>query len=139
MDKLLALSQIFGVTVDQLLRGGEDDGSQGEGSSPAAAPESKTAPRLPGRLGQLVRRWGWLAGVYIALCGLGIAAVGLLARVIYNQMFPQEFFQMFGSTPGFSAPGGPFLTIATTALAAGGVIAVAGVILAVWLRWWGRK
>ena len=139
VDKLLALSQIFGVTVDHLLRGGEDDGSQGEESSPAAAPESKTAPRLPGHLGQLVRRWGWLAGVYIALCGLGIAAVGLLARVIYNRMFPQEFFQMFGSTPGFSAPGGPFLTIATAALAAGGVIAVAGVILAVWLRWWGRK
>ena len=62
VDKLLALSQIFGVTVDQLLRGGEADGSQGEGSSPAAAPESTTAPRLPAHLGQLARRWGRLAG-----------------------------------------------------------------------------
>ena len=50
----------------------------------------------------MVRRWGWLAGVYIALQGAGVALVGALARWGFGSMFAGSH-QMMG---GFGLSGG---------------------------------
>lgn len=42
--------------------------------------------RVPGILGRLVRMWGWLAGVYVAIGGAGIAGIGALARLLVQKM-----------------------------------------------------
>lgn len=41
---------------------------------------------VPGVLGKLVRRFGWIAGVYIAICGGGLAGLGLILKTMVNSM-----------------------------------------------------
>ncbi len=53
---------------------------------PEGAVQSDFLDRLPGMLGRLVRMWGWLAGVYVAIGGAGIAGIGALAKFIVGKM-----------------------------------------------------
>ena len=152
MDKLRALAREFGVTVDELL-------SEEVPREPEQAPPPQHSPTA-GWLGRMVGRWGWLAGVYIALSGLGVALVGGLARFAFSRMFRMVSagwgaMDPFGSggwelvlpdgtvtsggMSGISSMGQVFVTIATVILAVGLVITLAGAVLAVVLYRKGRK
>ena len=152
VDKLRALAREFGVTVDELL-------SEEVPREPEQAPPPRHSPTA-GRLGRMVGRWGWLAGVYIALSGLGVALVGGLARFAFSRMFRMVSagwgaMDPFGSggwelvlpdgtvtsggMSGISSMGQVFVTIATVILAVGLVITLAGAVLAVVLYRKGRK
>lgn len=152
VDKLRALAREFGITVDELL-------SEEAPREPEQAPPPRHSPTA-GRLGRMVSRWGWLAGVYIALSGLGVALVGGLARFAFSRMFRMVSagwgaMDPFGSggwelvlpdgtvtsggVSGISSMGQVFVTIATVILAVGLVITLAGVVLAVVLYRKGRK
>ena len=152
VDKLRALAREFGVTVDELL-------SEEAPREPEQAPPPQHSPTA-GWLGRMVGRWGWLAGVYIALSGLGVALVGGLARFAFSQMFRMVSagwgaMDPFGSggwelvlpdgtvtsggVSGISSMGQVFVTIATVILAVGLVITLAGAVLAVVLYRKGRK
>ena len=107
VGKLLALAKAFGVTTDHLLNEDEEP----ERAAPPAPPQEAAPPpppeqgqfsNLPGFIGKMVRRWGWLAGVYIALQGAGVALVGALARWGFGSMFAGSH-QMMG---GFGLSGG---------------------------------
>ena len=88
IGKLLALSKAFGVTTDHLLNEDEeperDAPPEPESAStfqaPPPPPQDTPGSNLPGFIGKMVRRWGWLAGIYIALQGAGVALVGIIAR-----------------------------------------------------------
>ena len=109
IGKLLALAKAFGVTTDHLLNEGE--GPARDAPPPPAAPAPVPPPadprpelgtNLPGFLGRMVRRWGWLAGVYLALQGAGLTLFGLIGRFMVN-----GFFQgVDNMETGFGAPGG---------------------------------
>ena len=152
VDKLRALAREFGVTVDELI-------SEEVPREPEQAPPPQHSPTA-GWLGRMVGRWGWLAGVYIALSGLGVALVGGLARFAFSQMFRMVSagwgaMDPFGSggwelvlpdgtvtsggMSGISSMGQVFLTFATVILAVGLVITLAGAVLAVVLYRKGRK
>ena len=152
VDKLRALAREFGVTVDELL-------SEEVPREPEQAPPPQHSPTA-GWLGRMVGRWGWLAGVYIALSGLGVALVGGLARFAFSRMFRMVSagwgaMDPFGSggwelvlpdgtvtsggVSGISSMGQVFVTIATVILAVGLVITLAGAVLAVVLYRKGRK
>ena len=152
VDKLRALAREFGVTVDELL-------SEEVPREPEQAPPPQHSPTA-GWLGRMVGRWGWLAGVYIALSGLGVALVGGLARFAFSRMFRMVSagwgaMDPFGSggwelvlpdgtvtsggMSGISSMGQVFLTFATVILVVGLVITLAGAVLAVVLYRKGRK
>ncbi len=103
IGKLVSLAKTFDVTTDWLLSEEE----------PEEEPEFKTnyykesvewkaddstgterfekvadnwMDAVPGVLGKLVRRFGWIAGVYIAISGGGLAGIGMIAKVIVNSM-----------------------------------------------------
>lgn len=40
-----------------------------------------------GYIKRLIMRYGWLIGVYVAICGGGTAALGVIIRLIVNSMF----------------------------------------------------
>lgn len=114
IGKLLALAKTFGVTTDHLL----DEAAEPERSAPppptredvpppppAPAPEHDPFSRLPGFIGKMVRRWGWLAGIYLALQGLGVTLVGVIARWGFGSMF-RTSNQMMGGMGGFGMGGG---------------------------------
>ena len=152
VDKLRALAREFGVMVDELL-------SEEVPREPEQAPPPQHSPTA-GWLGRMVGRWGWLAGVYIALSGLGVALVGGLARFAFSRMFRMVSagwgaMDPFGSggwelvlpdgtvtsggMSGISSMGQVFVTIATVILAVGLAITLAGAVLAVVLYRKGRK
>ena len=60
--------------------------------------------RVPGVLGKLVRRFGWIAGAYIAAGGAGLTMIGLIARTMVNSMvngFQKATNDMFSGFGGF--------------------------------------
>lgn len=152
-DKLLPLARAFGVTVDELLSDADPAPEAAAPEEPAPSAPERDSSSLPGWLGRMARRWGWLAGVYVALSGLGIAVVGAIARYAFGQMFrvtAQDFFQAagFGSfapditgqfTVGVSSMGQVFVTIATVILVVGVAVTLAGAVLAIWLYRRGNK
>ncbi len=113
VGKLMALAAAFGITTDQLLSGEvpeepKAEGHRAERKGPERAPAGSS---LPGFLGRMTRRHGWLAGVYIALRGLGITLVGSLARFAFGRMF-QVTVDSFNSLGGY---GGMSITDASGA------------------------
>lgn len=136
VDKLVALAKAFGVTTDELLNSKEP-----EVETPSPPPsEPPYCPRRGfGSLVWLIRRYGWLAGVYIALSGAGIALVGGLARYSFLSMTRNLLGDGFFDSPGWNRGAQTPLIIATVILAVGLVILAAGVILAVVLYRKGRK
>lgn len=94
MGKLLLLSRAFGVTADWLI---SDDGPDAPPTpesfreEPKVEPETRSEPQTetPGRaetfigvIRGLVKEYGWLAGVRMAVIGGAFALVGTVLRLI---------------------------------------------------------
>ena len=139
VGKLAALAREFGITVDQLL---SPDDPRAEAREAGASPTERYEA-LP-LVGRMVRRWGWLAGVYLALQGAGLALAGGIGRYLFGRMFypiaglEGDMEAVFSQIPGFA----PFRTmeyVLTGMMALGLVILGAGVLLAAVLYTRGRK
>lgn len=90
---------------------------------------------------KLILRYGWLYGVYMAIGGLGITLIGILARVMTKRMFSSTPFDAFGAEGSFQffATNNPVYTLGTVILGIGIVIILAGIILAIYLRKRGNR
>ncbi len=105
ISKLPLLARTFGVTADWLL----DDEAEFEEDIPeeeASAPEDNAAEtddrtfaqavpvqawpswveHLPGFLGRMVKKFGWLFGVRIAISGALFTAMGFVAKAMFSSM-----------------------------------------------------
>lgn len=122
--KLAPLAKALGVSVDWLLT--EDD----EQFSP---PREDWSDRLPRQLRYFVKRWGYLAGVYLAVVGAIIAGMGLLARFMASQMIGS--MTMLSSLGyGSFMRSNPVSIMGAFMVAIGLVICAAGIVLAVVLK-----
>lgn len=120
LPKLLLLAAAFGVTTDWLLSESEPEPEPVEPPANSAAGTAENAPganwveSVPGVIGRLIRRYGWLYGVYTALAGLGLLVIGAIARGVSRSMERSFFGAMdsmsppFGGYGGFSDFGGAF-------------------------------
>ena len=136
--KLAALAAELGVSVDWLLSEAELEESQ--------ARSGDWTEGLPRTIGRMAKRWGWLAGVYMAVVGALLAGMGLLARYIVSRMFGafdtglgygSNFgFGMggFSDTMGNIAQNNPVSIMGGAIAIFGGVLFVAGVVLAIYLK-----
>lgn len=108
LSKLRLLADAFGVTADWLL---SEEGMPEPApilppvEEPAShAQPASTAPAdwlnaVPGFIGRMLRRYGWLFGVYLMLAGLGFALLGGVASGLAGSMehsFNQAVNQMGG-------------------------------------------
>ena len=124
ISKLLSLAKTFEVTTDWLLSeeepeednpstsyfqetanwgAAEDTASSAERFEQAA---DDWMDRVPGVLGKLVKKFGWLAGVYIAAVGAGFTALGAIMKTIVNGMingFNSAANSMMGSFGGWGS------------------------------------
>ena len=172
IGKLLALSKAFGVTTDHLLNDGEEPERAAAPAEPQTPPPPPPPPQgqldnLPGFIGRMVRRWGWLAGIYLALQGAGVTLVGIIARWGFGSMFATSSQMMGGMGIGgigwtysgppelegavmdalgvapqaspFSGVQSFFLGFSTLILVIGIVMVVGGLVLAYVLWSQGRK
>ena len=86
IGKLLLLAKIFGVTTDWLLSEDDPEPEPAPGPEPerTAAPAVTWVDSVPGVIGQLLRRYGWLFGVYMAVGGGLFTAMGLVMRAMFG-------------------------------------------------------
>ncbi len=130
ISKLVSLAKTFDVTTDWLLSEEEPEESSyttnyyqetaslgnnvtdftAERDTTTSAERFEKAAddwmdRVPGVLGKLVRKFGWIAGVYVAAGGAGFTMLGLIAKVLVNSMtnsFNNVTNSMFGGFGGSS-------------------------------------
>lgn len=112
LSKLVLLARAFDVTTDWLLSESEPEPETAPEPEAPPASEVKTpsdnwVESIPGVLGRLIRRYGWLYGVYTALAGLGFIVIGAVARAVSLSMERSFFGSMndmspFGGYGGFS-------------------------------------
>ena len=156
IGKLKLLADAFGVTADWLLS--DEDPAEEAAKEPESAPSTHTSANwvdsIPGVIGTLLRRYGWLFGVYTAIVGAGFTLIGGLARVVTRRMvssFDRVTSDMFGSFGGgmivydefgnqvnnaaadFAAKN-PVVIMGTVIMVIGIALIVSGVILAVVLK-----
>lgn len=127
VDKLLSLARAFGVTTDELLSEREPplsreqerpyqeklrQGTLPPQSDGRASHAGDAVEKTTGLIGRFVRRYGWLAGVYLALSGLGTTVVGILARWGFGAIFDTAGGMMNGMG-GFGGMGGVEFTPGT--------------------------
>lgn len=92
VGKLLLLARAFGVTTDWLLSEeapAEEPPPRPE--SPPSAPGSTWVDSVPGMLGRLLRQYGWLFGVQMAVGGGLFAALGLVGRSMFRSFMSNPF------------------------------------------------
>ena len=112
LSKLVLLARAFDVTTDWLLSESEPEPETFPESETPAAPEapaqsSTWVESIPGVIGRLIRRYGWLYGVYTALAGLGFIVIGAVARGVSLSM-ERSFFGSTGMDPFGSTGMDPF-------------------------------
>jgi len=108
VNKLRALAEALGVTADELLS--PEEPPQSKQQEPASAAQEETYPAwlndLPGAVGKLVKRFGYLAGVYTMVVGLVFVLMGgvaILAARSMDRAFDQYAADPFGTGMGGSA------------------------------------
>lgn len=139
--KLPLLAEIFGVSIDWLLSD-SDEPYQKETPPEPQPPQDNRVPEkletLPGFIGRLFRKYGWLGGIYLLLGGLGFTGIGILSRVLTRKVYS---FDPFGTGQIAEMPHmtSPMDTMSTVIIVIGVVVTIVGVITAIALRRWGKK
>ena len=110
LSKLVLLAKAFDVTTDWLLSESEPKPEESPESEIPPMPESAAqrdnwVESIPGVIGRLIRRYGWLYGVYTALAGLGFIVIGAIARGVSLSM-ERSFFGDMGGMSSFGGYGG---------------------------------
>lgn len=164
VSKIPALAKAFGVTADWLL--------SEEEPSDSPEPIAETTPvqpvsafpewvdNLPKGLASLIRKYGWIIGVRMAIGGVLFTAIGCMARAMFKSIilgfgnqssfFPGGFGSEFSEINGTFGMYQPFDSFTNSAwntaslftgfiIALGLVIAIAGIVLAVALKKWGEN
>ena len=143
---ILQLSKLFGVTTDYLL--GDDETEPPPSAAPAAAPPQQDwLERLPGFLGRLLRRFGWLSGVYLAVLGGSMTGFGVVARVMVSAMFSAfdtrfdtagvfygSAFDAYRQQVGAMAQNNPVTMFGTVLIVTGLLFVAGGIALAIFLK-----
>ena len=156
LKKLRLLAEVFGVSTDWLLS--DEEPQEEEKSDFETGQSAKHYPdwidSLPGTLGRLLRRYGWLLGVYIAVYGAAFTLIGGLARFLSRKMFTSfndvadsmlgdfsdgtviydEFGNQMGNAVADFAANNPVSIMGTVIMVIGIVAVIGGVILAIVLK-----
>jgi transcriptional regulator with XRE-family HTH domain len=147
IGKILLLAKTFGITTDSLLNDDEPvvDTSVSYDFDKTESGGNTWVDSIPGVLGKLLRRYGWLFGVYMAVAGFFFILIGSGARLISKRMFsgfvdnvlPQDqfFFDQTASLPGFEImTSNPVSIMGSVVIVIGVILLVAGVVLAIVLK-----
>ena len=169
VTKLPQMAALFGVTTDYLL----SDEPVEKNAEPAEAPEPHQNPpvypewvnNLPKHMMNMVKKFGWLYGLRVAVGGALMTAMGLLGRWMFKTMFfsgagtsyggwttsgdvPQSILNGLNRQSGFVTSGLDSFHSTAWNVASGftgfiiflGICTLlCGVVLALALRSWGEK
>ncbi len=145
LGKIVLLADIFQVTTDWLLK--DDETLTLNKDKEVKDTQGDWVQSIPGVLGKLIRRYGWLIGVYVAISGALFTGMGIVGKLMFNAMFKNSPFSnetVFFDSQGFSV-NDPFgfsigsgsnpASIFTTFIIIVGVISlIGGIVLAIVLK-----
>jgi len=163
IDKLASLAAVFGVTTDWLLSDAEpsdeseNNNKNNEKNSNPYNPNTypEWMDRAPHFIGKLLKRYGWLFGVYVTVIGAVLMIFGGIAKLMtsfmvdsftsstssmmqgYNGIYfgsADPFFESFVKESSRLVENNPVAVIANILLIIGAVIVVGGIVLTVILR-----
>ena len=152
IGKLPELARLLGVSTDWLLS--EEDepakerGETGFGPVPQINIDQKTYPEwldhMPGNITKMVKKYGWLYGVYMAVGGGIFALFGLFARFVarkaaFEQFGDSSFVSFPMDSDSFSQSWSVASLMTLFPIVIGLLMAAGGIALAIALRKWGRK
>lgn len=169
VTKLPQMAALFGVTTDYLL----SDEPVEKNAEPSEAPEPPQNPpvypewvnNLPRHMMNMVKKFGWLYGLRVAIGGALMTAMGLLGRWMFKTMFfsgagtsyggwttsgdvPQSILNGLNRQSGFVTSGLDSFDSTAWNVASGftgfiiflGICTLLfGIVLALVLRSWGEK
>lgn len=138
INKLKMLCTVFGVSADWLLSEDEPQEERTYNKEPAAAPkQSGWAESVPGGIGRLARRFGWLAGVYVSIVGAGALIFGLLIRFMITApirgLMNDPMWNINGELNTFMKSS-PAFALGGVLIVGGVIVIIVGIILAVVLK-----
>lgn len=162
ISKLPILAHIFNVTTDWLL---SEDEEYKQNMSDTATEEEKikqerikrinrefsndqsypqwldNAPRL---IGQFIKRFGWLAGLYVSFIGVMFTGFGLFAKFMSQKFLEYTAYPDIGLFPNNSFYGSilsdnPISYFATFIIIIGIILIIAGIVLSLILRHYSKK
>jgi len=163
ISKLLLLAEAFGVTTDWLLTEDESKEEKTTDTEPEPAPGAPSTnwiDSIPGVLGKLLHRYGWLFGLYLAIGGAGFTVLGGLARYLTRWMFTgfidnsfsgmdsmfsggsiyyDQFGNQMSNTVSNFATNNPVSIMGTVIMVIGIIMIIAGVVLAAVLKKRGKQ
>lgn len=155
LDSVVLLARIFGVTTDSLLIGEEEHVQAPPPAQSRQAHSSHWVDKLFARCEHMIRRFGWLLGVYVACGGAGFIGLGLLAKHMLNSMFGYNsldsmfvqdsfggmdlgyaggIFDSYQQTVSGMAQNNPVSIMASFIIGLGTVVLIAGITLAIVLK-----
>ncbi len=153
ISKLLLLGTAFGVTTDWLLSSDEPEDKSAFSTPTEDTQQASTSSwveAVPGVLGRLLRRYGWLFGVDLAIAGALFAGIGGLGRYMFRKMFDESFFgsinvpisggtlqlDEFDMISGMSnaSCSDPGVIMGTAVMVFGIILMIAGIVLAIYLK-----
>jgi len=156
LSKLAALAALFGVTADWLISEEEPQSDAPREAAPVAS--SNWVESVPGVIGKLIRKYGWLFGIYMAVAGVLMTVIGAIARWVSIAMqnsaedtmggMLDAFNGMAGNNPFYPSMGdaftdsmqnvvsnaasvNPVAIIGTVIMVIGAVFCIGGIILAI--------
>lgn len=156
LSKLAALAALFGVTADWLISEEEPQSDAPRETAPVAS--SNWVESVPGVIGKLIRKYGWLFGIYMAVAGALMTVIGAIARWVSIAMqnsaedtmggMLDAFNGMAGNNPFYPSMGdaftdsmqnavsnaasvNPVAIIGTVIMVIGAVFCIGGIILAI--------
>ncbi|MBQ7828265.1 MAG: helix-turn-helix domain-containing protein [Clostridia bacterium] len=149
-----ALAAALGVSADWLLSDKEDADDAGADETSRSGGEDFLAA-IPGFIGRMLRRYGWLSGVYLAVSGVLFTAIGALARFLSSLIFggvttvtesqtvvidgivfenPVQMSDPLIELPANLAKNNPVALLGGAIMIFGIILIVGGTALAVWLK-----
>ncbi len=124
LGKLAALCSVLNVSADWLLNDADSGPPQEEGAAKGPSPGfPDRLERLPGFIGRMVRKYGWLFGVYQAVMGTVLSLIGLFL-ILFGKRLLCGFFK-----PPAGMENNPILQVFNPVAAFGGGVLVVGIPL----------
>lgn len=89
----------------------------------------------PGIIGKLIKRYGWLLGVYTAVIGAFLSGLGILARYMTQKWYSSFFVDIDGRVNPFEVTyHTPVTMMGTFFIYMGIIIIIAGIAFAVIMK-----
>lgn len=145
INKLMLLARAFGVTTDWLLsedESYEEEDAEKNGCFSAGEERFTWVDRVPGMIGRLLRRYGWLFGVWMAVAGAFFIGFGALAQYLAYRIFQpgisgitgiMSFDQMNSTLSGF-VTNNPVTILGKFIMIVGILMLITGIVFAVVLK-----